>query len=170
MTQSSDQKLGGKQSVLGTLLGSLCRLFSKTKMPAIPTPVATELGEFIWDGGFAWECEVAYHGESVLCVYFGETFEAGAVPWFKDALENLPLLVSLALQRSREKIAVRHHGEDQMRLTRLNIEPDASHEDYHLDFAFASWPDGVLTVRFKDGEVIASYVDDCSESPSFFGL
>jgi len=130
------------------------------KKPAKSISIVTELGEFIWDGHFAWECDSNRNDESVQLMYVGARFEVGRLPRFEHALSNLRSIVSTALEASREKIAAYHHSKDQMSLISVTIDPEESDEDYQLDFGFANWPDGGLTVHFRDAAVIASHVDD----------
>lgn len=130
---------------------------SKKIAPSIVTPY----GIFAWDGEFSWACEdqIDNRGHGLSLTYIGSQFNPADLCRFEQALCNLDKLSRDALAVNQKEIEFYGHRADQMTLSGITVDANAD-EDMYLDFDFENWPDGGLSVHFKNQQVIRSEIDD----------
>jgi hypothetical protein len=122
--------------------------------------VATPFGVFSWDGEFAWHCDYELDGKPLMLTYIGSQIDVTDLQRFGKAFQQLDEYCQLALSANVADIEFYGHLPIQMTLFGLTVDRTAVDEDVQLDFCFENWPDGGLTVHFKDGRILESHIDD----------
>ncbi|MBI1176921.1 hypothetical protein GC207_05725 [bacterium] len=130
------------------------------KNPENRLSVLTDFGEFIWDENVAWICECKGEDRAFTLMVYGRRFDVAFLPSFARVLENLQSLVAIALAAAKDEIVSCDQTVDKASLDIIGIDPKETDEDFQFVFGFANWPDGGLTVHFKNDAVIASHIDD----------
>jgi hypothetical protein len=132
------------------------------KGPQKPLPaVVTPYGVFTWVANLsAWSCEHSWKNQCLSLTYMGNPFNPVDLSRFEEALGHLDKLSELALAANQRYIAEYGHRIDQMSLDGITLDPEAADEDLQLNFSFDDWPDGGLTVHFKEQRVVDSHIVD----------
>jgi len=136
-------------------------MFWKRKIKENETLIIdSQFGEFVWSHSYAWYCDYEYRNSKLSLTYIGNKFNLNDLDQFQKALDSLESLMASALNEVKDDIEHYDHSKEQMELFGICIDPSENDEDFQLEFNFENWPDGGLTVHFKNEKVIASSIDD----------
>ena len=131
-------------------------LFRKRSRP-VPK-VDTPLGVFAFDHNW-WVAEHQTPTGPIRISVIGESFDPAVVPKVQHILSDLERWSDDALQHVRNNQPESLQGNGDVTLEAADI-TDICRGGFNLGYGYTEWPDGTLTVVFKDGKPVDIWEDD----------